>query len=256
MLLLVIYSDGCGVATAATPVPVKLTCCIPDVASSLLIIQVSETAPVVVGLKVTVSVTDFPGGIVVPSASVVMALKPTLAAGGLDLVMVRFTPPVLATEKEVTAVPPTETLPKSVLIGVICSFCGCPPLPDKGTSAGPADVFSTRSSVNEPTVVGANVTVAVTLESAAMVEPLAGRPVTENGAAGSVALLTVSGWAPPLVNVTVCEAEPPLIATPPKLIVVGDALTVALEDSALPETLKLDVPIDVVAVRVPEYNPG
>jgi len=230
-LLFVIYTDGNGTFAAggaATPVPVKLTCCNCPVGSLLLIIQVSEIVPVFVGWKRTVSVTDFPAAIVVPSANVVEAVKPTPDAGGFDLVIVRSTPPGLATVKVATAVPPIETLPRSVFNGEICSFGGCPPLPDSRTSAGPAEVFNVRLSVNAPTVVGVNVIVTVTLALDAIVEPFAGTPLTENGVAGDVRLLTVSGCAPVLLNVTVEDVEPPPIATPPKLIVGYDDPTRAV----------------------------
>ncbi len=64
-----------------------------------LISQTPLAGPAAVGVKATVSVSDSPGAIVVPSGSEVVAAKaPPL--GGLDFVIVMFVPPVLVTVKD------------------------------------------------------------------------------------------------------------------------------------------------------------
>jgi hypothetical protein len=93
---------------------------IPDVAvnvttravppSSPLMVQRSLNEPELVGAALTVSVSELPGTITVPSGSDVVARK-MLATGGFDLVIVRLVPPVLLTVKLIERAVPGGTSP-------------------------------------------------------------------------------------------------------------------------------------------------
>jgi hypothetical protein len=106
--------DASGLTDDASPKA------IPDVAvnvtvraappSSPLMVQTSLNEPELVGVALTVSVSELPGAITVPSGSDVVATK-MLATGGFDLVMVRLVPPVLLTVKLIERALPEGTSP-------------------------------------------------------------------------------------------------------------------------------------------------
>ena len=68
------------------------------------------SAPAALGANVTLSVSVWPGAMLVPSASVVVAVNAP-PVGGLDFVIVTGTPPVLEIVNVLVALEPTVTLP-------------------------------------------------------------------------------------------------------------------------------------------------
>src|SRR5919206_2656657 len=91
--------------------PVKCTSCTP-VTSLPLIDQVASRKLVPVGLNVTRSVSVWPAAIVVPSGSVVAALK-SPPTGGLERVMATGVCPALVIVNVRDRVRPTATLPNA-----------------------------------------------------------------------------------------------------------------------------------------------
>src|SRR5262249_11294230 len=134
-------------------------------------------APAVCGANVTDSVTVAPGATDVPSASVDAAVN-VPSAGGFDFVIVSVAPPVLRSVKESVLLIPTSTGPKSSDLVERVATPGAAAVPESPTPLEPPSVATSISPVNEPAAVGANETVAITDEPAAIVPPTAGRPLT------------------------------------------------------------------------------
>src|SRR5581483_843476 len=136
---------------------------------------------------------------------------------------------------------PGSTVPKSRLLVLMLSAPGSVALPETLTSPVPAVVVIAKSLVKRPLCVGENVTETTTDAPGASADPIAGAPESENGAAGCVTPVIVSGDPPVFENVTVSVRWRPT-TTPPRLSVRGDTVSCAPAAMPLPESPMLAVP--------------
>ena len=101
--------DGVS-AAGMTPSPLKCTSCSPSLSFSPLILHTPLAGPVLVGVNLTVSVRLSPGWIVVPSGSVVVAVK-SPPIGGFEIVRGTVVPPVFSIVKLLDSLCPIGTWP-------------------------------------------------------------------------------------------------------------------------------------------------
>jgi hypothetical protein len=204
------------------PVPVRGTVS-EGLVALLATVRLAEAAPVVVGVKVTLTVQDAPAAIEEPQVLVCANGAPaetddTLAAALPVLVTVTLLEP---------EVDPTASLPKDSEVGEAVSVALPPPpplvpVPDRLTVLAVPPALTVRVPVRAPAAVGVNVTLTVH-------EPFAGidEPHVLVWAKSPLADMDETGAAEPvgLETVTVCALLVVPVVTEPKLSAVGATVT-------------------------------
>ena len=210
--------------------------------------QTSLNVPPVVDVNFTLSVSVWPAGSAEPSLSVVVATN-WPSAGGFDFTICRSVPPVFWIVKLFVTETPELVVPKSIDSGVM-TMCGAvPEAPVSGIVRLPPLLLTTRLPEKLPAVVGEKVTVAVTFAPAASVAPLAGTPVTEKGAAGSVDVAKVSVCVPVFWRrIEICFVVP--VTMPPNATVAGVMLSCAAFTTPVPLSAMVPPPPPLIATLI------
>jgi len=164
---------GDGVATAAIPVPVRLTLCRPPAALSVKL-TAAVRVPLARGLKVTLTVQLAPAATLVPQL-LVWAKSPEFVPATAIPVMLKAALPVLWIVTGCGGlVTPTGSFPSARLVGeALKAGLVLVPVPERITLCGLPVALSVKvtAAARAPVVVGLKVTLTVQMAPAALLAP-------------------------------------------------------------------------------------